>query len=373
MHKVKVIIVLIGLLFLACSQRSQQVNDIVEKTRQEFCPDKRLNMFNIEAKQKNNKIVLSGETNLPQARDSLIFRLGRESQRSVRDKIEILPSDKLRSKTCGIIILSTAHQRRRANVTAEMINQAIMGQGVRLYKEKGLYYLAQLDDDGYMGWIMKGSVYEMNESDYKDWQKKPKAVFTDRFGWVYSQKNRDAEPVCDLVWGALLTVEERHGKWLRVIFPDGRNGFVPEHQTCDYGKFQDRPMADPAALVKSAKQCLGIPYLWGGRSIKGFDCSGFMQTLFKMHGINLPRDANMQVKLGKEIKVDSELAQAQTGDLFFFGPSKDRITHVGLYIGEKKMIHSDGYVKINSFDSNDQEYDKDRISRLVYIKRIVNP
>jgi hypothetical protein len=369
MYKLKVIIVLIGLIFLACSQRRQQVNDMVEKTRQEFCPDKRLNIFSIKVKQKHNKIILSGETNLPAAHDSLIARLAQEDQYSILDEIKILPSDKLGSQAYGVVITSTAHQRRQADVTSEMINQAIMGQGLRLYKKKGLYYLAQLDD-GYMGWIMKGSVYEMNEPDYKNWQQKPKVVFTDRFGWVYSQKNRDAEPVCDLVWGALLTVEERHGKWLRIIFPDGRSGFLPEHQTCDYGKFQGRTPADPADLVKSAKQCLGIPYLWGGRSIKGFDCSGFMQTLFKMHGINLPRDANMQVKLGKEIKVDPELDQAQTGDLFFFGPSRDRITHVGLYIGDKKMIHSDGYVKINSFDPKDPEYDKDRISRLVYIKRI---
>ncbi len=372
MLKKTVIIIYICLVHLSCHQNSvpDDITTIIEQIQHHYCPDKRLDLFTIRAQKMNRTIRLSGETNLPEAHQALISELNQQSQYAIRDEIELLPPKK-RKRSYGIIRISTAHQRRQPSVKAEMINQAIMGQGVRIYKEKGLYYLTQLCKDGYMGWIMKSSIHEMTQAEYNTWQQRPKAIFMKINGWIWSKKNSASDPVCDLVWGSVLTAEEIGTEWTRLVLPDGRQGYVKSNQVLDMNDFEQQPAPCTKELVKSAKRCLGIPYLWGGRSTKAFDCSGFIQTIFKMNGIDLPRDANMQVKMGKPVEIDTLFEQAEVGDLLFFGAATDQITHVGMYIGDQKMIHSDGWVKINSFNRNDPAFDKDRFSRLQFIKRIL--
>ena len=115
---------------------------------------------------------------------------------------------------------------------------------------------------------------------------------------------------------------------------------------------------------------MGIPYLWGGHSTKAMDCSGFTGTVFKTHGYQLPRDANMQVKLGEEIIPDENYSNVLPGDLIFFGPP-NRITHVGICLGGPLFIHESGDVHINSLDENDELYNEYRKKTLRSIKRIL--
>jgi hypothetical protein len=105
-------------------------------------------------------------------------------------------------------------------------------------------------------------------------------------------------------------------------------------------------------IVRVARSLLNVPYLWGGKNIMGFDCSGFTQTVYSVFGINLLRNAREQVTQGVEVK---SLAEARPGDLVFFDhadrdPQATRITHVGILISPTEVIHCAGYVHIDKID-----------------------
>ena len=114
---------------------------------------------------------------------------------------------------------------------------------------------------------------------------------------------------------------------------------------------------------------MGIPYLWGGNSSKGNDCSGFTQNIFEASGIQLPRDARQQALYGKEIIPDNIWSNIQPGDLLFFG-KEDRVKHVGMSLGQYDFIHQGGMVTINSLAKNSIVFAPKRFDTFLFIKRI---
>ncbi|MFL5753049.1 MAG: C40 family peptidase, partial [Bacteroidia bacterium] len=100
-------------------------------------------------------------------------------------------------------------------------------------------------------------------------------------------------------------------------------------------------------IVGLACQFLNAPYLWGGRSIMGIDCSGFTQLVYKLNGYKLPRDAYQQAELGTPL---SFVEEAEAGDLAFFDNEEGRITHVGIVLSDQRIIHASGKVRIDKFD-----------------------
>ena len=109
----------------------------------------------------------------------------------------------------------------------------------------------------------------------------------------------------------------------------------------------------------------GIPYLWGGNSSKGNDCSGFTQTVFDAAGYQLPRDARQQAKLGIDININD----AKPGDLLFFGDGQ-KVTHVGISLGKMDFIHQGGKVDVHSLDTTSDRYNDYRKQAFMFTKRI---
>ncbi|MBN1541266.1 C40 family peptidase [candidate division KSB1 bacterium] len=343
-----------------------QIQQIIEQTRAEFCPDKRLNRFDIES-QYGEKIVLQGVTTIAVARDSLLARLHRFTAHSVIDQIRVLPDSSLGEKIYGIIQVSTANMRRKPHVASELINQGIMGEPVRILDKKSFFYFIQLDD-GYLGWAMQDWIVPMSLDELETWKKRPKSIYIKNVGTAFSKPSLNADPVSDLVAGAIVVRLEKGPEWTRIEGLSGKEAYVLSAELIDQEDFQTVP--NPENLVRTARKFLGLPYFWGGRSPKGFDCSGLIHTVFRLNGLALPRDANMQVNVGKEVTVDSSYQNLQPGDLVFFGRTPERITHVGMVIGDKRFIHSDGFVRFNSFDPNAPDFSDYRVVSLQRVKRI---
>ena len=103
------------------------------------------------------------------------------------------------------------------------------------------------------------------------------------------------------------------------------------------------------SIVNCAKEFLNVPYLWGGKSFFGIDCSGFTQIIYKIHGIKIPRDTYQQAEMGEALTF---IEEAKPGDLAFFENSEGRIIHVGFILADQKIIHAHGKVRIDSLDSS---------------------
>ncbi len=143
--------------------------------------------------------------------------------------------------------------------------------------------------------------------------------------------------------------------------------------TCQIGdeKFEIiGEIGETAKLDITAKSFLNTPYLWGGRTHYGIDCSGFTQAVFKLQGIHLRRDAWMQAEQGETVDF---LAEAKMGDLAFFDNAEGKITHVGIMLNNEQIIHASGRVKIDSMDSQGiySEELKRTTHKLRIIKRII--
>jgi cell wall-associated NlpC family hydrolase len=133
---------------------------------------------------------------------------------------------------------------------------------------------------------------------------------------------------------------------------------------------------DAESIIATAKSLMGVPYLWGGTSSKGVDCSGLMRTSLFMHDIIIPRDASQQAYTGEHIDIAPDFSNLQPGDLLFFGSKatatrKERVVHVAMYMGGKRFIHSQGDVRINSFDPEDELYDAYNLGRLLFAARVL--
>jgi cell wall-associated NlpC family hydrolase len=136
----------------------------------------------------------------------------------------------------------------------------------------------------------------------------------------------------------------------RIPLFDGRH-FYLGNEEIPYNRATISPKSkkDGSAIIDIAKRYLNTPYLWGGRSLLGIDCSGFTQMVFGLCGSSLPRDASQQAEGGKEIE---SLINTHPGDLAFFSENGQRVTHVGILTGDGHIIHASDEVRIDRIDEN---------------------
>jgi cell wall-associated NlpC family hydrolase len=161
-----------------------------------------------------------------------------------------------------------------------------------------------------------------------------------------------------------------------VQLPDGRSGFLPAKSVQDYREWSSQRLPIVDNIERTARRFMGRPYLWGGDSPKGFDCSGFTKLVFFLNGVELHHNAAQQSRQGVPVPLDADLSQLCKGDLLFFGrPARggqpERIFHVGIYLGDKLFIHASERVHISSLDPASPIRDEHRIHTLLSARRII--
>lgn len=238
-----------------------------------------------------------------------------------------------------IINTAVANVYEKPSHNSVVVTQALMGESCRILDYRDKWYLLQ-QWDGYEGWM-----YYFYGIESKT-QYKPTLILQDMFGTVISPEKEKI--VSHLVFSSQVIAEEKHGGY-RIILPDGRKGYSHNN----FG--ENRKQTSRAEIIKTARRFLGAPYMWGGKTPYGIDCSGLVQTIFKANGIDLPRDAYQQAEFFTNNKIVED--KIKTGDLLFFCEN-DKVTHVAISTGGLNFINARGFVQDESIDKKSSQFNR---------------
>lgn len=247
-------------------------------------------------------------------------------------------------------VSSVVDVRRDPEHSSELLTQAIMGEMMVRLDSRGDWYLVMLDD-GYHGWVRSWNVGEFPRDRVESYRERAGSMVAASVAYVLSEPKAGSLPVSDITAGTRVVTGDITDGYVKVELPGGRSGFVEEDL------LEELPGAAAArgALLDRARHFLGIPYIWGGTSAKGFDCSGLVKRVFRMEGVETPRDADQQSATGSP--VEEAAGTIPEGALLYFGEG-GRITHVAISLGEGRFIHSYGDVRINSLLESDSAYEE---------------
>lgn len=315
-------------------------------------PDKRVAILDISLRDTVQPIVIVGETNLPDAKTQILQWFA-DKQLTVVDSIRLLPNAVLGDKTWALATLSASNIRSLPDHASELVSQAEMGTPMKVLDVKENWYRVQTPEN-YIGWMDAGGLTLMTLQELEQWRGANRCLYNRMTGSVLLKPREHSEIVSDLVLGDLLVVEAQKCGYFKVRLPDGREGYVKKKRCRSFNDWsQSQPNAQ--SIISVATQMMGSPYLWGGATSKGVDCSGFMKMAYYSQGVILARDASQQARYGEMVDFQN-LNALQPCDLLFFGKSAQRITHVGMYLGNGDFIHASGRVHISSIIPTDPKY-----------------
>lgn len=318
-------------------------------------------------------------------------------------------------KRMAVVEMSTIYMRQKPDYESALETQELMGTVVEIVGESG-YWREIVSPQPYRAWTTEKVLVEMTEEEVEAYMEAPKVMFTGLYGHIYMEPSHKAETICDLVGGDVMRLAAYRsdadesgkggrkvhmekikikGRWIEVMLPSGSKGFVPAKELKVHEGFMSIAQGEGSAesisaetteaIIAEAEKLLGVPYLWGGMSSKGVDCSGLVRISHIMNGILLPRNASQQINCGDRIGMEPDtrfweeeyrtsnpadlqkemlrrIENLERGDLVFFGTpasqpgGKPRVTHVGIYLGNGQMIHSSHMVRINSLIPAEEGY-----------------
>lgn len=350
-------------------------NDIFTQVKDEYAPDRRLKTFEakLEVSAKADTVVLRGSTTEPSAREALLAKLS-EAGIEALDSMITLPAPALGDKTWGVTNQSAVNFRYAPSYSSESATQTVMGAPLQILEKRGGWTRA-ITPEGYIAWVSSGSVATMNEADFNSWRDAQKVIVTTYYTLFRSGASESSAVVADGIMGNVVKVIAAAGSYVKVMLPDGREAFVQKQHTAPFAEWVASRKATQENIIATARQFVGFPYMWGGTSIKAMDCSGFTKTVYFLNGVILERDASQQALTGEDVDISKNFDNLTAGDLLFFGSKatndkKERITHVGIYIGGGEFIHSATSVRINSLIPEAANY-YDGSNRLVRANRIL--
>ncbi len=359
-----------------------RVNSIIKTVQKKYAPDKRTEIFNVSFSA-SDSTVLNIETTKAEAIIALKERF-KQQKIVIRLNEQLLPSKEMGNQILGVANLSVCNNRMEPDNDAEMVTQVMLGTPVKILKKEKGYFLVQTPDH-YISWTDADGVTRMDENDYNKWMASDLIVFLKDYGHSFEKPSLKSMPISDLVAGNILKLIGTNHSFYKVSYPDGRIAYVPIKSCMLFQKWISRPNPTENEIIETAKTLNGVPYLWGGTSIKGVDCSGFTKTCYFLNGIIIPRDASQQALVGEKVdlyendtvNITKCLKNLKAGDLLFFAGGKNRhsnprVTHTAIYMGNGEFIQSAGMVRINSMVPTAKAYDDFESRTLVCARRILS-
>jgi len=254
--------------------------------------------------------------------------------------------------THAVVTLAALDLRRRPDHRAELTSQLLMGEVVRVLADRASWLRVRNETDGYEGWTRGFGLRRASAVRARRWRQVANARVVAPFAHVTA--GRDAGPsLSPLFWNDRLVAGRGRGTRRPVELPDGRRGWV------DAAAIDTRDR--PVRLVDRVRELLGTPYLWGGRTPHGFDCSGLVQQLLAEQNVAVPRDAHEQWLVTRR---DLSVAELRYGDLVFFRDRGLRMDHVALVLGDGWFVHASGMVRVNSLQTDNPFCDNGLLGKI---------
>ena len=348
--KNRFILAAIALLFYSAS--FAQVKDIISEIKSEFCPDKRVAVWEIVDSKKGKTVILEGKTDNAEAKAALLSALNKKKIK-YQDNIKMLPDAELPGQW-GFCNTPYAHMRGGQGHEYEMVSQCLMGNPLKVLEKEDGWCRVQTPDN-YIAWMSSRNVAIVTDNEFEAWKNSERYVVTAIYTYMYSNPEC-TEIESDLVMGNILTGKKYNDKLMLLTTPDGRNGYAKIEEVQELTAWANQPL-DVNKVLHTAHMLMGSVYTWGGTSTKGVDCSGLTKTSYFSNAVILQRDASQQVRYGKKID-PQDWGMARKGDLLYFGTKSGKVTHTAIYIADGKYIHASGAgrVKINSVDPQSKLY-----------------
>lgn len=277
--------------------------------------------------------------------------------------------------------ISVTSLRAQGRHSAEQVSQVVEGTPLKVLSAEGDWWKIRTPE-GYEGYVRSNTLTGLSDAEMMEWRLSPRVVVSsDRTVYLLASPTHDTPVtsgndnvnapvrVSDLVSGSILTElpdDNPDDGFLRLALPDGREGYLPEELTIPIEEWASQTFR-PEAMPVYAKRFMGAPYVWGGTSLKGMDCSGLVQICAYNQGIMLPRDASQQVAVGQKID-KTDFTKFKAGDLLFFGNTRTgKINHVAISMGGPTYIHCSARVRISSLDPDSPIYEN---PGLIALRRI---
>lgn len=333
----------------------QDIQKIITKANRDFYLDHRIWYQDVNAEIKGETIILRGEAFF----SAPVRGIGRKLKKAgyefeLIDSVHYLPEKFTDDLGYGIITDPYVMGRYQPVDKKQEGTEMLYGEPVRLIREHEDYLQVQ-SNIGYLGYIPKQTLRRVNLAEWSKYHIGKQALFTG---------NVELESGQVLNLGTRLPFLGNN----KVLLADGSEIELAEN---------NYTIIDPASnplrqsILTTANQYMDLPYVWGGRSSEGVDCSGFVMQSYALNNIYLPRDSDEIANVGRIIGYPNWMDAMLPGDLLFFAGSRRMITHTAIYIGDGRIIHSLGKgVQVQSLNPDHPDYSERQAKRFIFAKRI---
>jgi hypothetical protein len=237
----------------------------------------------------------------------------------------------------AVVTRSVADLHATTSTRSERVTQVILGTPLMVANERRTW-LRVTTPDAYRGWIEVAATRRLKFREPRYAYKGRIAVVKSNVAVIYLERFGEPRESITVTVDTRLELVSEQTHRCKVRLPDLSYGWIRREDVSIRSANFNYPVTNRQRTAETGKRFLGVPYLWGGTTPLGFDCSGFVQLVYKMNGVSIPRDADMQYMVGRPID-DTEMAAA---DLVFFSDESSGITHVGIYLGDGEFLHSSG-------------------------------
>ena len=340
--------------------RPERLQQYISHFQRRLGNDPRLFAFRVNHQaDESGTVRLSGHVEFSETRSGIAKFLTVLGFQHIENQVGTLPDPDLGAMKYGRVIASHSYSYDRPQEPRSVVTDCLMGEPLYLLLMEDGHFLAH-SGEGYLGYVSADDVEPMDFDSFQSYlDARDVRVIADH----------TISPTSVIPAGALLVSESRDDEVYRCVLTDGKVVAIPS----DKCRPALAPHAEIEHVIASGMELLGTPYVWGGKTSRGIDCSGLVQVAFSTAGLHLPRDSNQQQLLGQLVATRWHRNNLRRGDTLYFVGQNGRIRHTAIYLGAGRYLQAETpVVEISSLDPDDPEYDQRRADSFVFGKRLLH-